>query len=83
MDKRVTNVILEPSLSPTSSDLGDGGDLSMYSGNRANLGLIVKQLIDAVSHYHHETPSLALLGNKMGSIQDMNAATLSEVSMNK
>ncbi|KAI5710857.1 hypothetical protein M8J75_012010 [Diaphorina citri] len=82
MDKRVTNVILEPSLSPTSSDLGDGGDLSMYSGNRANLGLIVKQLIDAVSHYHHETPSLALLGNKMGSIQDMNAATLSEVVPN-
>ncbi|KAL1463251.1 hypothetical protein WDU94_015018 [Cyamophila willieti] len=84
LDKRIINVILDPSLTPTSPDSynEDPAGTTLYSGSRANLGLIVRQLMDGVAHYHHETPSMALLGNKMASVQDMNAATLSELVPN-
>uniref|UniRef100_A0A8D8S5Z8 Nuclear pore complex protein Nup205 n=1 Tax=Cacopsylla melanoneura TaxID=428564 RepID=A0A8D8S5Z8_9HEMI len=84
LDKRIINVILDPSLTTTSPDSHneDPAGTTLYSGSRANLGLIVKQLMDGVAHFHHETPSLALLGNKMASVGDMNAATLSELVPN-
>lgn len=76
IDKRLINIILEPSLlTLTNTEVGDRGDQS----SSADLGVIVKQMIDAVAYYHHEIPSLALLSNKLTSVQDMNQATLTEV----
>lgn len=82
MDKRVTNVILEPTMTPSEQQQQSNVDHLYTSSGAANLGVIIRQLVDAVAHYHRETPNLTLLANKITSVQDMNATTLNELVPN-